>query len=103
MRSYAFDEITTYWAPNFGDYWRVTDRMGETRSSSGHYIRQQAFLGTSSVSVEKLVELKGTYCSEVVSGVRCGKAYQYSARHVGAQVDLEWKCANGQCGKWESQ
>ena len=55
------------------------------------------------VSVEKLAELKGTYCSEVVSGVRRGKAYQYSARHVGAQVDLEWKCANGQCGKWESQ
>lgn len=54
------------------------------------------------VSVEKLMELKGTYCSEVVSGARCGKAYQYSARHVGARVDLEWKCANGHCGKWES-
>ena len=54
------------------------------------------------VSVEKLMELKGIYCSEVVSGVRCGKACQYSATHVGARVDLEWKCANGHCGKWES-
>ena len=47
------------------------------------------------VSVEKFMELKGTYCSKVVSAVRCGKAYQYSARHVSALVDLEWKCADG--------
>ena len=27
------------WASNFGDYWRGTDRVGETHSSSGHYLR----------------------------------------------------------------
>ena len=54
------------------------------------------------VSVEKLMELKGTYCSTVVSGIACGTPIQYSAKHIGARVDLEWKCAYGHCGKWES-
>lgn len=54
------------------------------------------------VSVEKLMELKGTHCSVVVSGVVCGMSLQYSAKHIGAQIDLEWKCAVGHCGKWES-
>lgn len=54
------------------------------------------------VSVEKLMELKGTQCSEVVSGTVCGAAMQYSAKHIGARVDLEWKCGKNHCGKWES-
>ena len=54
------------------------------------------------VSVEKLMELKGTQCSEVVSGTVCGAAMQYSAKHIGAWVDLEWKCGKTHCGKWES-
>lgn len=54
------------------------------------------------VLAEKLMEHKGTYCSEVASGVRCINAYQYSARHVGARVDLESIFANGHYGKWES-
>ena len=54
------------------------------------------------VSVEKLMELKGTYCSTVVSGIACGTSIQYAVKHIGARVDLEWKCAYGHCGKWES-
>ena len=54
------------------------------------------------VSVEKLIELKRTHCSVVVSGVVCGTSLQYSAKHIGARIDLEWKCAAGDCGKWES-
>ena len=54
------------------------------------------------VSVEKLMELKGTHCSVVVSGAVCGLSLHYSAKHIGARVDLEWKCASGHCGKWES-
>ena len=27
---------------------------------------------------------------------------QYPAKHIGARVDLKWKCAGGHCGKWES-
>ena len=54
------------------------------------------------VSVEKLMELKGTHCSVVVSGAVCGLSLQYSAKHIGARIDLEWKCAGGHCGKWES-
>jgi len=54
------------------------------------------------VSVEKLIELKGTHCSTVVKGIVCGEAIHYSAKHIGARVDLEWKCVNGHCGKWES-
>lgn len=54
------------------------------------------------VSVEKLMELKGTHCSVAVSGAVCGLSLQYSAKHIGARIDLEWKCAGGHCGKWES-
>ena len=49
----AFDEKTAHWASTFGDYWRGTDRVGETHSSSGHYLRRQAFLGTSSHGCKK--------------------------------------------------
>ena len=54
------------------------------------------------VSVEKLMQLKGTQCSEVVSGTVCGAGMQYSSKHIGARVDLEWKCGKNHCGKWES-
>lgn len=54
------------------------------------------------VSVEKLMELKRTHCSMVVTGAVCGMSLQYSTKHIGARVDLEWKCASGHCGKWES-
>ena len=54
------------------------------------------------VSVEKVMEMKGTQCSVVVSGAVCGLSLQYSAKHIGARIDLEWKCAGGHCGKWES-
>lgn len=36
------------------------------------------------VSVEKLMELKGTHCSVVVSGVVCSMSLQFSAEHIGA-------------------
>jgi len=54
------------------------------------------------VSVEKLMELKGTHYSVVDSGAVCGRSLQYSAKHIGARIDLEWKCAGDHCGKWES-
>lgn len=48
------------------------------------------------------MELKGAHCSVFVSGVVCGMSLQYSAKHIGARINLEWKCAAGHCGKWES-
>lgn len=54
------------------------------------------------VSVEKLMELKGTHCSVDVDGAVCNKTLQYSAKPIGTHVDLEWKCASGHYGKWES-
>ena len=41
------------------------------------------------MSVEKLMELKGTYCLTFVSGIACGIFIQYSAKHIETRVDLE--------------
>ena len=54
------------------------------------------------VSVEKLMELKGPYCPSVTGNAMCGAAIPYSAKQVGAQVTLEWKCGKGHFGRWES-
>ena len=54
------------------------------------------------VSVDKLLELKGKICLEERDGILCGKAVTCSTKRVGSRVDIEWKCSEGHCGKWES-
>lgn len=54
------------------------------------------------VSVEKLMELKGANCSEVVDSAVCGVPKHYSSKSIGTHVDFEWKCEKRHCGKWES-
>ena len=39
VRSYAIDEKTTHRAAKFCDYWRGSDRVGETHSCFGRYYR----------------------------------------------------------------
>ena len=67
---------------------------------------EKAFSELMSISnLEDLLELHSrmrVVVSVVVSGAVCGMSLQYSAKHIGARVDLEWKCAGGHCGKWES-
>ena len=53
VRSYAIGEKTAHQAAKFCDYWRGSDRVGETLSSFGRHYRWEAFLVTSPYRCKK--------------------------------------------------
>ena len=53
MRSYAVNEKTAHRAAKLCNYWRGSNRVGETHSSFGRYYRWQAFLVTSPYRCKK--------------------------------------------------
>ena len=77
VRSYAVDEKTAHRAAKFCDYWRGSDRVGETLSSFGRYY--QAFLVTSPYRCKK----------DFVNKLNLLKRSSFSSRN--ALLDLYFK------------
>ncbi len=71
----------------------------ESLEDVAKYVSMHRFL----VTIEKLVELKGTFCKEIVADRICGSPLTFSHQYgKGTVLKLSWSCSNSHFGHWLS-